>query len=46
MESIDLHSIFYDNLVFQITLMILKLPSFVINITNRLGLIYFTLIKL
>ena len=37
-EFIDLHSIFKDNSViylFQITLIILKLLSFVINITNQ-----------
>ena len=50
-EFIDLHSIFKDNLVissilFQITLIILKLLSFVINITNQLGLLYLTLIQL
>ena len=48
-EFIDLHSIFKDNLV------ILSTPnyynnsetsSFVINITNLLGLLYLTLIKL
>ena len=39
-EFIDLHSIFKDNSLhlFQITLIILKLLSFVINITNQLGL--------
>ena len=49
MELIDLHSIFTDNLVIssiQITLIILKLLSFVINITNQLGLVYLTFIKL
>ena len=48
-EFINLHSIFKDNLVFhlfQITLIILKLLLFVINITNQLGLLYLTLIKL
>ena len=49
MEFIDLHSIFKDNLVISsipITLIILKLLSFVINITNQLGLLYLILIKL
>ena len=32
--------------LFQITLIILKLLSFVINITNQLGLLYLTFIKL
>ena len=45
MEFIDLHSIFKDNLV-QITLTILKRQSFAINITNQLGILYLTLIKL
>ena len=48
-EFIDLHSIFKDNSVISsipITLIILKLLSFVINITNQLGLRYLTLIKL
>ena len=53
MEFIDLHSIFKDNLVISsipndfnntliMTLIILKLLSFVINITNQLGLLYLT----
>ena len=48
-ELIDSHSNFKENLVissFQITLIILKLLSFVINITNQLGLLFSTLIKL
>ena len=48
-EFIDLHSIFKDNSVISSIpnyLIILKLLSFVINITNQLGLLYLTLIKL
>ena len=49
MEFIDLHSIFKDNLVILSIpnyFKILKLLSFVINITDQLGLQYLTLIKL
>ena len=48
-EFIDLHSIFNDNSVISSIpkyFLILKLLSFVINITNQLGLRYLTLIKL
>ena len=44
MEFIDLHSIFKDNIVISsipITIIIPKLLSFVINITNQLGLLYY-----
>ena len=49
MEFIDLHSIFKDISDFiysKLLLIILKLLSFVINITNQLGLLYLTLLKL
>ena len=48
MEFIDLHSIFKDNLfhLFQITLIVLKLLSFAINITHQLGLLFLNLTKL
>ena len=48
-EFIDLHSIFKDTSVISSIpnyLIILKLLSFVINITNQLGLLYLPLIKL
>ena len=49
MEFIDLHSIFKDTLVISSIsnyLIILKLLPFAINITNQLGLLYLTLLKL
>ena len=48
MEFIDLHSLLKDNLfhLFQITLIVLKLLIFAINITHQLGLPFLNLIKL
>ena len=49
MEFIDIHSIFKDNSVISSIpnyFIIQKIQSFAINITNQLGLLYLTFIKL
>ena len=48
MEFIDLHSIFKDNSVISFIpnyLIFQKIQSIALNITNQLGILYFTLIK-